>query len=305
MQSGKLNKGDLALAGESVGRIRAMTDQAGRAVKDAGPSIPVEILGLDTPPAAGDQFLVVENEKKARELAELRQHKIRNESASLKKSAKLEEMFSKFEGGEQKSRLPIVIKADVRGSLEAILAAIKEMGNEEVEVEVIYSGVGGISESDINLAISSQAAVIGFNVRADNSARRLSEDEQLDLRYYSVIYDVLDDIRQALGGLLSPEKREDILGIAEVRDVFGSPKFGAIAGCMVVEGSVFRNKPIRVLRESVVIYEGELESLRRFKDEANEVRNGVECGIGVKDYNDIKAGDQIEVYEITEIARKL
>ena len=305
VQSGKLNKGDLALAGESVGRIRAMTDQAGRAVKDAGPSIPVEILGLDTPPAAGDQFLVVENEKKARELAELRQHKIRNESASLKKSAKLEEMFSKFEGGEQKSRLPIVIKADVRGSLEAILAAIKEMGNEEVEVEVIYSGVGGISESDINLAISSQAAVIGFNVRADNSARRLSEDEQLDLRYYSVIYNVLDDIRQALGGLLSPEKREDILGIAEVRDVFGSPKFGAIAGCMVVEGSVFRNKPIRVLRESVVIYEGELESLRRFKDEASEVRNGVECGIGVKDYNDIKAGDQIEVYEIIEIARKL
>ena len=206
---------------------------------------------------------------------------------------------------KKKSRLPIVIKADVRGSLEAILAAIKEMGNEEVEVEVIYSGVGGISESDINLAISSQAAVIGFNVRADNSARRLSEDEQLDLRYYSVIYNVLDDIRQALGGLLSPEKREDILGIAEVRDVFGSPKFGAIAGCMVVEGSVFRNKPIRVLRESVVIYEGELESLRRFKDEASEVRNGVECGIGVKDYNDIKAGDQIEVYEITEIARKL
>ena len=305
VQSGKLNKGDLALAGESVGRIRAMTDQAGRAVKDAGPSIPVEILGLDAPPAAGDQFLVVENEKKARELAELRQNKIRNESASLKKSAKLEEMFSKFEGGEQKSRLPIVIKADVRGSLEAILTAIKEMGNEEVEVEVIYSGVGGISESDINLAISSQAAVIGFNVRADNSARRLSEDEQLDLRYYSVIYNVLDDIRQALGGLLSPEKREDILGIAEVRDVFGSPKFGAIAGCMVIEGSVFRNKPIRVLRESVVIYEGELESLRRFKDEASEVRNGVECGIGVKDYNDIKAGDQIEVYEITEIARKL
>ena len=305
VQSGKLNKGDLVLAGESVGRIRAMTDQAGRAVKDAGPSIPVEILGLDTPPAAGDQFLVVENEKKARELAELRQHKIRNESASLKKSAKLEEMFSKFEGGEQKSRLPIVIKADVRGSLEAILTAIKEMGNEEVEVEVIYSGVGGISESDINLAISSQAAVIGFNVRADNSARRLSEDEQLDLRYYSVIYNVLDDIRQALGGLLSPEKREDILGIAEVRDVFGSPKFGAIAGCMVIEGSVFRNKPIRVLRESIVIYEGELESLRRFKDEASEVRNGVECGIGVKDYNDIKAGDQIEVYEIIEIARKL
>ena len=305
VQSGKLNKGDFALAGASVGRIRAMTDQAGRAVKDAGPSIPVEILGLDAPPAAGDQFLVVGDEKKARELAELRQNQIRNESASSKKSTKLEEMFSKFEGGEEKSRLPLVIKADVRGSLEAILTAVKEMGNEEVEAEVIYSGVGGISESDINLAISSQAAVIGFNVRANNSARRLSEDEQLDLRYYSVIYNVLDDIRQALGGLLSPEKSEDILGIAEVRDVFGSPKFGAIAGCMVIEGSVFRNKPIRILRESVVIYEGELESLRRFKDEASEVRNGVECGIGVKDYNDIKVGDQIEVYEITEIARKL
>jgi len=305
VQAGKLSKGDFVLAGESVGRIRAMTDQAGQAIADAGPSIPVEILGLDVPPAAGDQFLVVSDEKKARELAEIRQNKARDESASLKKTAKLEEMFSKFEGGQEKSRLPVVIKADVRGSLEAILSAINEMGNDEVEVQIICSGVGGISESDINLAISSSAAVIGFNVRADNSARRLSEEEGLDLRYYSVIYNVLDDIRQALGGLLSPERREDILGIAEVRDVFGSPKFGAIAGCMVIEGSVFRNKPIRVLRESVVIYEGELESLRRFKDEASEVRNGVECGIGVKDYNDIKAGDQIEVYEIIEIARKL
>ena len=305
VQAGKLSKGDLVLAGESVGRIRAMTDQAGQAVVDAGPSIPVEVLGLDVPPAAGDQFLVVSDEKKARELAEIRKNKARDESASLKKTAKLEEMFSKFEGGQEKSRLPVVIKADVRGSLEAILSTINEMGNDEVEVEVICSGVGGISESDINLAISSSAAVIGFNVRADNSARRLSEEEGLDLRYYSVIYNVLDDIRQALGGLLSPERRENILGIAEVRDVFGSPKFGAIAGCMVIEGSVFRNKPIRVLRESVVIYEGELESLRRFKDEASEVRNGVECGIGVKDYNDIKAGDQIEVYEIIEIARKL
>ena len=305
VQAGKLSKGDFVLAGESVGRIRAMTDQAGQAIADAGPSIPVEVLGLDVPPAAGDQFLVVSDEKKARELAEIRQNKARDESASLKKTAKLEEMFSKFEGGQEKSRLPVVIKADVRGSLEAILSAINEMGNDEVEVQIICSGVGGISESDINLAISSSAAVIGFNVRADNSARRLSEEEGLDLRYYSVIYNVLDDIRQALGGLLSPERREDILGIAEVRDVFGSPKFGAIAGCMVIEGSVFRNKPIRVLRESVVIYEGELESLRRFKDEASEVRNGVECGIGVKDYNDIKAGDQIEVYEIIEIARKL
>ena len=305
VQAGKLKKGDLVLAGESLGRIRAMSDQAGKTVIDAGPSIPVEILGLDAPPAAGDEFLVVSDERKAKQLAEFRQNRVRDEAAALKKSAKLENMFATFEGGEEKSRLPIVVKADVRGSLEAILAALHEMGNEEVEIEVICSGVGGISESDINLAVSSRAAVIGFNVRADNTARRLSEEEGLDLRYYSVIYNVLDDVRQALSGLLSPERREEILGIAEVRDVFGSPKFGAIAGCMVIEGVVFRHKPIRVLRDSVVIYQGELESLRRFKDEASEVRNGVECGIGVKDYNDIKSGDQIEVYEITEIARKL
>ncbi|MFT7266759.1 MAG: translation initiation factor IF-2 [Porticoccus sp.] len=305
VQAGKLKKGDLVLAGESLGRIRAMSDQAGNTVTDAGPSIPVEILGLDTPPAAGDEFLVVSDERKAKQLAEFRQNRVRDEAAARKKSAKLENMFATFEGGEEKRRLPVVVKADVRGSLEAILAALHEMGNEEVEIEVICSGVGGISESDINLAVSARAAVIGFNVRADNAARRLSEEEGLDLRYYSVIYNVLDDVRQALSGLLSPERREEILGIAEVRDVFGSPKFGAIAGCMVIEGVVFRHKPIRVLRDSVVIYQGELESLRRFKDEASEVRNGVECGIGVKDYNDIKSGDQIEVYEITEIARKL
>ena len=198
-----------------------------------------------------------------------------------------------------------MVKADVRGSLEAILSAVGDIGNEEVEVEVIGSGVGGISESDINLAITSGAAVIGFNVRADASARRLAEDEGVDLRYYSVIYNVLDDVKQALSGLLAPEKREEIVGIAEVRDVFRSPKFGAIAGCMVIEGTVFRNKPIRVLRDNVVIYEGELESLRRFKDDANEVRNGMECGIGVKDYNDVKPGDQIEVYDIKEVARQL
>ena len=305
VQAGKLKKGDLVLAGESLGRIRAMNDQAGKTVTDAGPSIPVEILGLDTPPAAGDEFLVVSDERKAKQLTEFRKNRARDELASRKKSAKLENMFATFEGGQEKSLLPIVVKADVRGSLEAILAALHEMGNEEVEIKVICSGVGGISESDINLAVSARAVVIGFNVRADNTARRLSEEEGLDLRYYNVIYNVLDDVRQALSGLLSPERREEILGIAEVRDVFGSPKFGAIAGCMVIEGVVFRHKPIRVLRDSVVIYQGELESLRRFKDEASEVRNGVECGIGVKDYNDIKPGDQIEVYEITEIARKL
>ena len=305
VQAGTLRKGDLVLAGESVGRIRAMNDEAGRPTPEAGPSIPVEILGLDVPPAAGEEFLVVEDERKARELAELRQDKARQEKVSRQQAAKLENMFATFEGSEEKGKLPVLIKADVRGSLEAILASMADIGNEEVEVEVIGSGVGGINESDINLALTSGAAVIGFNVRADASARRIAEDEEVDLRYYSVIYNVLDDVKQALSGLLAPEKREEIVGIAEVRDVFRSPKFGAIAGCMVIEGTVYRNKPIRVLRDNVVIYEGELESLRRFKDDANEVRNGMECGIGVKDYNDVKAGDQIEVYDIKEVARQL
>lgn len=305
VQSGTLRKGDLVLAGESMGRIRAMNDEAGRLTSEAGPSIPVEILGLDVPPAAGEEFFVVEDERKARELAELRQDKARQEKVTRQQAAKLENMFATFEGGEEKGKLPVLIKTDVRGSLEAILSSLADIGNEEVEVEIIGSGVGGINESDINLAITSGAAVIGFNVRADASARRIAEDEDVDLRYYSVIYNVLDDVKQALSGLLAPEKREEIVGTAEVRDVFRSPKFGAIAGCMVIEGTVYRNKPIRVLRDNVVIYEGELESLRRFKDDANEVRNGMECGIGVKDYNDVKAGDQIEVYEIKEIAREL
>ena len=305
VQSGTLRKGDLVLAGESMGRIRAMSDEAGHLTTEAGPSIPVEILGLDVPPAAGEEFLVVEDERKARELAELRQDKARQEKVTRQQAAKLENMFATFEGGEEKGKLPVLIKTDVRGSLEAILSSLADIGNEEVEVEIIGSGVGGINESDINLAITSGAAVIGFNVRADASARRIAEDEDVDLRYYSVIYNVLDDVKQALSGLLAPEKREEIVGTAEVRDVFRSPKFGAIAGCMVIEGTVYRNKPIRVLRDNVVIYEGELESLRRFKDDANEVRNGMECGIGVKDYNDVKAGDQIEVYEIKEIAREL
>jgi translation initiation factor IF-2 len=305
VQTGTLRKGDLVLAGESVGKIRAMNDEAGHSIADAGPSIPVEILGLDKPPAAGEEFLVVEDERKARDLAERRQDKARQEKATRQQAAKLENMFATFEGGEEKSLLPVLIKADVRGSLEAILSTLSDIGNDEVEVNVIASGVGGINESDINLAVAAGAAVIGFNVRADGAARRLAENEGLDLRYYSIIYNLLDDVKQALGGLLTPEKREEIVGIAEVRDVFRSPKFGAVAGCMVIEGTVHRSKPIRVLRDSVVIYEGELESLRRFKDDVNDVRNGMECGIGVKDYNDIKAGDQIEVFDIKEVAREL
>ncbi|MDX2348851.1 MAG: translation initiation factor IF-2 [Porticoccus sp.] len=305
VQAGTLRKGDLVLAGESVGKIRAMNDEAGRSITDAGPSIPVEILGLDKPPAAGEEFLVVEDERKARDLAERRQDKARHEKATRQQAAKLENMFTTFEGGEEKGLLPVLVKADVRGSLEAILSTLSDIGNDEVEVNVIASGVGGINESDINLAVAAGAAVIGFNVRADGAARRLAENEGLDLRYYSIIYNLLDDVKQALGGLLTPEKREEIVGIAEVRDVFRSPKFGAVAGCMVIEGTVHRSKPIRVLRDSVVIYEGELESLRRFKDDVNDVRNGMECGIGVKDYNDIKPGDQIEVFEIKEVAREL
>ena len=304
VQAGTLRKGDLVLAGESVGKIRAMNDEAGRSISAAGPSIPVEILGLDKPPAAGEEFLVVEDERKARDLAERRQNKARQEKVARQQTAKLENMFATFEG-EEKSLLSVLIKADVRGSLEAILSTLSDIGNDEVEVNVIASGVGGINESDINLAVAAGAAVIGFNVRADGAARRLAEDEGLDLRYYSIIYNLLDDVKQALGGLLTPEKREEIVGIAEVRDVFRSPKFGAVAGCMVIEGTVHRSKPIRVLRDSVVIYEGELESLRRFKDDVNEVRNGMECGIGVKDYNDIKPGDQIEVFDIKEVAREL
>ncbi|MEH6617581.1 MAG: translation initiation factor IF-2, partial [Porticoccus sp.] len=305
VQAGTLRKGDLVLAGESVGKIRAMNDEAGRPTTEAGPSIPIEILGLDKPPAAGEEFLVVEDERKARDLAERRKDKARQEKATRQQAAKLENMFTTFEGGEEKGLLPVLIKADVRGSLEAILATLSDIGNDEVEVNVIASGVGGINESDINLAVAAGAAVIGFNVRADGAARRLAEDEGLDLRYYSIIYNLLDDVKQALGGLLTPEKREEIVGIAEVRDVFRSPKFGAVAGCMVIEGTVHRSKPIRVLRDNVVIYEGELESLRRFKDDVNDVRNGMECGIGVKDYNDIKAGDQIEVFDIKEVAREL
>ncbi len=304
VQAGILQRGQFILAGESVGKIRAMYDEAGKPANEAGPSIPVEILGLDLPPEAGEEFLVVADERKAREVAELRQKKAKEVKAVRQQAAKLENMFASLEAGERKV-LPVLLKTDVRGSLEAILSSFADIATDEVAVDVVASGVGGINESDINLAITTGAVVMGFNVRADASARKLVEAESVDLRYYSVIYNLLDEVKQALSGMLDPERREEIVGIAEVRDVFRSPKFGAIAGCMVIEGTVYRNKPIRVLRDNVVIYEGELESLRRFKDDANEVRNGMECGIGVKDYNDVKVGDQIEVYDVKEVAREL
>ncbi|GGB99990.1 translation initiation factor IF-2 [Marinobacterium zhoushanense] len=304
VQNGTLKKGDIVLAGLHYGRVRAMLDESGSQIETAGPAIPVEIQGLDGTPDAGDEFTVVSSEKKAREVALFRQGKYRDIKLARQQKAKLENLFSNMQAGEVKS-LNIVLKADVRGSLEALSQALQDLSTDEVKVTIVSSGVGGIGETDANLALASSAILIGFNVRADAQARAIVEREELELRYYSVIYDIIDDVKQAMSGLLSPEYREDIVGIAEVRDVFRSPKLGAIAGCMVIEGTVYRNKRIRVLRDNVVIYEGELESLRRFKDAVAEVRQGMECGIGVKNYNDVKVGDQIEVYDTVEVQRTL
>ncbi len=303
VQQGTLKQGDLLLAGQSYGRVRAMSNERGEQVKEAGPSTPVEILGLDAPPSAGDDFVVLDDERKAREVAAFRAEKERKEKLARFQAAKLENMFSNMEAGQKKT-LTVVVKADVRGSLEAIQASLADIGNDEVQVNVISSGIGGITENDVNLAITSGAIIVGFNVRADGTTRRLAETEGVDIRYYSIIYQLLDEVKAALSGMLDPERVETIVGIANVREVFNSPKFGQVAGCMVVEGTVYRNKPIRVLRDNVVIFTGELESLRRFKDDVAEVRNGFECGIGVKNY-DVKVGDQIEVYEVKEVARQL
>ncbi|MGB1846914.1 MAG: translation initiation factor IF-2 [Pseudohongiellaceae bacterium] len=304
VQNGTLKTGDIVLAGYEYGRVRALVDELGKNVESAGPAIPVEILGLNGVPDAGDEFVVVSDEKKARDVAEFRKVRLKDSQQAKQQSSMLEGMFAGI-GRDQKKILNVIIKADVRGSLEAIIGSLQKLGTDEVEVNVIASGVGGISETDAHLATTSRAMVIGFNTRADKSARDILENESLQLRYYNVIYDVIDDTKAMMGGMLEPEIREEIVGIAEVRDVFNSPKFGQIAGSMVIEGTVYRSKPIRVLRDNVVIYEGELESLRRFKDDANEVRNGMECGIGVRNYNDVKVGDKIEVYETTEVARSL
>lgn len=303
VQGGHLKPGDIMLAGQSFGRVRAMTNELGKATKDAGPSTPVEILGLDSVPNAGDEFAVVPDERKAREISQFRSEKEKRERLERNQAAKLENMFANI-GSDETKILSVVLKTDVRGSLEAIAAALADMGNEEVEVRVLGEGVGGITENDVNLALTSGAIVIGFNVRADAGARRVAEKESVEIRYYSIIYQLIDEVKSALSGMLAPERVEEIVGIADVRDVFKSPKFGQVAGCMVTEGAVHRNKPIRVLRDNVVIFEGELESLRRFKDDVAEVRNGTECGIGVKNY-DVKVGDQIEVFEVKEVARHL
>ncbi len=304
VQSGTLRKGDIVLAGLQHGRVRALLNETGQQIQFAGPSIPVEVLGLAGTPSAGDEFTVVADERKAREVALFRQGKFREVKLARDQAAKLDNLFNRIEEGKAIT-LSVVLKGDVQGSVEAITDALRKLSTQEIQVKIVAQGVGGINESDINLALAAQAIVIGFNVRADNSARRLAELESVDVRYYSVIYDVINDIKSAMSGMLSPELKEQIIGIAEVRDVFRSPKIGAIAGCMVIEGTVKRNNPIRVLRDNVVIYEGALESLRRFKDDAMEVRSGLECGIGVRNYNDIKVGDQIEVYETIEVARTL
>jgi translation initiation factor IF-2 len=302
IQKGTLEKGQFVLCGHEYGRIRAMFNENGKPVKEAGPCAPVEILGLSGTPMAGDEFLVVQNERVARELASHREDRTKSNRMAAQQATKLDDVFSKM-GAGQRASLNLVLKTDVQGSLEALRGSLVTLSSDEVEVKVVFGGVGGINESDVNLALASGAIIIGFNVRADTTARKLIEEKEVDLHYYSIIYEAIDEVKKSISGLLSPEIKEVIVGLAEVRDVFKSPKFGAIAGCMVVDGYVKRNLPIRVLRNNVVIYEGQLESLRRFKDDATEVKMGMECGIGVKNYNDVQTGDQIEVFERKEVLR--
>ncbi len=304
IQRGTLRKGDMLLAGQEYGRVRALLDENGQLLNKAGPSIPVEILGLSGTPNAGDEVVVVSDERKAREVALFRQGKYREVKLAKQQAAKLENMFSQMEEGAT-AKLNIVLKADVNGSAEALRDTLISLSSNEVKVVVVSSGVGGINETDVNLALASQAIIIGFNVRADATARRLIAKEEVDVHYHSIIFEAIDEIKRAISGMLSPDIKEEIIGLAEVRDVFRSAKIGAIAGCMILEGTVKRHNPIRVLRDNVVIFEGELESLRRFKDDVNEVRHGMECGIGVKNYNDVKVGDQIEVFERIEVSRSL
>ncbi|MQP76321.1 translation initiation factor IF-2 [Stenotrophomonas sp. MYb238] len=305
VQQGQLKKGDYLVCGTQYGRVRALFDETGRQVAEAGPSIPVQVLGLSGVPDAGDDFVVVDDERLAKEVAQQRETKRRESRLVATAGSRMEDIMAQMGKGEGQQVLNLLIKADVQGSVQALSQSLVGLSNDEIRINVIHSGVGGITESDANSAAASKATVIGFNVRADASARRIIESNGVDLRYFSIIYDVIDQVKQVASGLLGVEIREEIIGIAEVRDVFRSSKLGAIAGCMVIEGVVKRNKPIRVLRDSVVVFEGELESLRRFKENVEEVRNGTECGIGVKAYNDVKTGDQIECFERIEVPRTL
>ncbi|MGB5398095.1 MAG: translation initiation factor IF-2, partial [Gammaproteobacteria bacterium] len=306
VQEGTLNKGDIMLAGEEFGRVRAMFDEHGHSIESAGPSIPVAVIGLSSPPSAGDEMLVVADERTARDVASRRKHKTRDMRLATQQQAKLESLFDQMQAGAV-NKLNILLKADVQGTLEAIRDALTKLAvdNAEVDVAIVGSGVGGINETDISLAAASNAIVIGFNVRADAAARRAAAERGVEIKYYSIIYELIETVRLALVGMLAPTFREDIIGLATVQEVFGSPKFGQVAGSLVTEGVVKRRQPIRVLRDNVVIFEGELESLRRFKDDVEEVKSGTECGIAVKNYTDVKPGDQIEVFERVQLESKL
>jgi len=304
INKGKLQIGDILLAGQEYGRIRAMFDESGTQIPFAGPSTPVVVLGLSGTPLSGDDVQVVADDRQARDVAQFRQSRERDTKLAHQQASKLENVFSQMAAGGV-PRITLLIKADVHGSAEALKDALEKISTEDVRIAVVGAAVGGITESDVQLAATSKAIILGFNVRADSAARSAIKDSGVDIRYYSIIYEAIDDIKLAASGLLKPEVREQIVGLAEVREVFRSPKFGNVAGCMVVDGYVRRSLPIRVLRDNVVIFEGALESLRRFKDDVNEVRAGTECGIGVRNYNDVRAGDQIECYERTEIARKI
>ncbi|MDP4678340.1 MAG: translation initiation factor IF-2, partial [Burkholderiaceae bacterium] len=303
VQSGTLRKGDILLAGSSFGRVRAMLDENGRQIDTAGPSIPAEILGLTDVPLAGDEMLVLGDERKAREIALFRQGKFRDVRLAKQQAAKLENIFENM--GEGAKILALIVKSDVQGSQEALSSAMQKLSTEEVRVNVVHAAVGAITESDVNLAIASKAVVIGFNVRADVSSRKLAESNGVDLRYYNIIYDAVDDVRNAMQGMLAPERREQTLGMVEIRQVFKVSKLGNIAGCMVLEGIVRRGAHVRLLRDNTVIWTGDLDSLKRFKDDAKEVKEGFECGLTLKGYDDIQEGDQLEVFEIQEIARTL
>ncbi|MFN8935554.1 MAG: translation initiation factor IF-2, partial [Pseudomonadota bacterium] len=303
VQSGTLRKGAVVLAGSSYGRVRAMLDEDGSPSEEAGPSIPVEIQGLTEVPAAGDEFMVLADERRAREIATFRQGKYRDVKLARQQAAKLENMFEQM--GEGAQTLSLIVKADVQGSQEALAQSLLKLGTPEVKVQIVHAAVGGISESDVNLAIASKAIIVGFNVRADSGARKLAEGNGVQIKYYDVIYDAVDEIRAAMSGMLAPEQREETIGTAEIRSVFVASKIGTVAGCMVTAGTVTRNARFRLLRDNVVVYTGELDSLKRFKDDVREVKEGFECGIKLKNYNDIKEGDQLEFFEIKEVARTL
>jgi translation initiation factor IF-2 len=304
VQSGTLQTGDIVLAGSTYGKVRAMLDENGRPVKTAGPSIPVEIQGLTEVPQAGDEFMVLPEERRAREIATYRAGRFHNTKLAKQQAAKLENMFTDMTAGEVKT-VPIIVKADVQGSQEALAQSLLKLSTEEIKVQLVYAAVGGVTESDVNLAIASKAVIIGFNTRADVGARKLAENNGVEIRYYNIIYDAVDDLKAAMSGMLTPDKKEEVIGTAEIRQVFKVSKIGSIAGCMVTSGLVRRNARVRLLRDNTVIFTGELESLKRFKDDVREVKEGFECGLNIKNYNDIQVNDQLEFFEIREIARTL